>query len=66
MTALEDRLYMALLGARTIVAAANAVNPQAWKILNLVDSAAAAYKEEQGKASAVALTHGETADAAGE
>lgn len=37
-------MYLALLGARTIVAATVAVNPTAWKIQSLVDRAMAAYK----------------------
>lgn len=49
MTPLEDKLYVALLGARTIVAATANVNPAAFKILNLINSAAAAYKTEQGQ-----------------
>lgn len=47
MTLLEDRLYLALLGARTIVAATAAVNPQAYKILRLIDGAAENYKDTQ-------------------
>lgn len=44
MTNLERTLYVALMGARTIVSATANVNPQAIKILRLVDSAAADYK----------------------
>ena len=49
MTPLESRLYISLLGARTIVAATANVNPQALKILRLVDSACAAYKTQKDK-----------------
>lgn len=49
MTALESRLYISLLGARTIVAATANVNPQALKILRLIDSAAAAYKTQKDR-----------------
>lgn len=49
MTALEARLYISLLGARTIVAATANVNPQALKILRLVDSACAAYKVQKDR-----------------
>lgn len=64
MTALEERMYLALLGARTIVSATANVNPQAFKILNLLDAAMAAYKRVQGTESPE--TEPETADAAGE
>lgn len=47
VTALESRLYISLLGARTIVSATANVNPQAIKILRLIDSAAAAYKAQK-------------------
>lgn len=47
MTPLESRLYISLLGARTIVAATANVNPQALKILRLVDSAAKAYTDQR-------------------
>lgn len=49
MTPLEARLYISLLGARTIVAATANVNPQALKILRLVDSACAAYKTQKDR-----------------
>lgn len=49
MTALETRLYTALLGARTIVAATANVNPAAMRILRLVDSAAAGYTVARGR-----------------
>lgn len=48
MTRLEDRMYLALLGARTIVSATANVNPQAFKILALIDGATGAYKTTQG------------------
>jgi hypothetical protein len=47
VTALESRLYISLLGARTIVAATANVNPQALKILRLVDSACDAYAKQR-------------------
>jgi hypothetical protein len=46
MTSLESKLYVALMGARTIVSATAYVNPQAIKILRLVDAAAADYKRQ--------------------
>ena len=49
MTPLEQRLYISLLGARTIVAATANVNPAALKILRLIDSAAAAYKAQKDR-----------------
>jgi len=49
VTSLESRLYVALLGARTIVAATANVNPQALKILRLVDNAAASYKTQSDR-----------------
>lgn len=39
-------MYVALLGARTIVAATANVNPKAFKIKALIDQAAAAYKRQ--------------------
>ncbi len=47
MTALEQRLYVALLGARTIVAATANVNPRAFRIKNLIDQVADAYKAQE-------------------
>lgn len=44
MSPLERRLYIALLGARTIVSATANVNPAALRILRLVDDATGAYK----------------------
>lgn len=41
-------MYLALLGARTIVSATANVNPQAFKILALIDGATGAYKTTQG------------------
>lgn len=64
MTALEERLYLALLGARTIVAATAAVNPKAQRILNLVDRAATLYKD--AKSGEEAIEAEVTDDAAGE
>lgn len=49
MTALESRLYVALLGARTIIAATANVNPRAFKVKNLVDGALAAYKAQSDR-----------------
>lgn len=49
MTPLESRLYISLLGARTIVAATANVNPAALKILRLVDSAAKAYTDQKAR-----------------
>lgn len=37
-------MYVALLGARTIIAATANVNPRALKVKNLVDDALNAYK----------------------
>jgi hypothetical protein len=60
VTALERRMYVALLGARTIVAATANVNPAAFKIKNLIDTVTAAYKAEADKEQPE-----ETVDAAG-
>jgi hypothetical protein len=49
VTPLEDKLYVALLGARTIVTATANVNPKAMPVLRLVNEAAAAYKAQQVK-----------------
>lgn len=49
MTALERRMYLALLGARTIVAATANVNPRAFRIKNLIDQVAAAYKAQEAR-----------------
>lgn len=65
MTSLEVKLYVALLGARTIVSATANVNPRAMKILRLVDAAAAAYKTAKGQDSPEP-TDEETADATGD
>ncbi len=65
MTTLEDRMYLALLGARTIVTATANVNPQAIKILNLVDSTMAAYNRAKGQ-EAPPEAELESADATGE
>jgi hypothetical protein len=43
VTALEQKLYMALLGARTVVSATANINPSVNRILKLVDSALGAY-----------------------
>lgn len=56
MTELERRMYVALLGARTIVAATANVNPKALRIKNLIDQVAAAYKAQEGRDSALATT----------
>lgn len=63
MTALEDRMYLALLGARTVVTATANVNPSVNRILKLVDSALGAYTHL--KATETAPLE-ETADAARE
>jgi hypothetical protein len=60
MTDLERRMYVALLGARTIVAATANVNPQALRIKNLIDQVAAAYKAQ------LSLEPAEVADGAGD
>jgi dihydrodipicolinate synthase/N-acetylneuraminate lyase len=65
VTPLEAKLYVALLGARTIVSATANVNPRAMKILRLVDEAAAAYKTAKGRESPEP-TDEETADATGD
>jgi dihydrodipicolinate synthase/N-acetylneuraminate lyase len=65
MTSLEAQLYVALLGARTIVSATANVNPRAMKILKLVDDAAAAYKTAKARENP-APTDEETADATGD
>ena len=44
MTALEQQMYLALLGARTIVAATANVNPRALPVLKLIDGAKDKYK----------------------
>jgi hypothetical protein len=49
VTPLEDKLYVALLGARTVVSATANVNPATLKVLRLVNEAAAAYKTQQVK-----------------
>jgi hypothetical protein len=66
VTPLESKLYVALLGARTIVSATANVNPAALKILRLMDSAAADYKGAKNRERGPALEHEEEADAAGE
>jgi hypothetical protein len=48
LTALEAKLYLALQGARTIVAAVANVNPQALKIKRLIDDAIEAYTKAEG------------------
>lgn len=62
VTTLEAKLYVALLGARTIVSATANVNPRAMKILRLVDEAAEAYKTAKGREE----PEQETADAIGD
>jgi hypothetical protein len=49
VTALERRLYIALLGARPIIAATANVNPRALKVKDLVDGALAAYKAQSDR-----------------
>jgi dihydrodipicolinate synthase/N-acetylneuraminate lyase len=66
VTSLEAQLYVALLGARTIVSATANVNPRAMKILRLVDDAAAAYKQAKTRESPQRDEDEETADAAGD
>ena len=65
MTVLEERLYLALMGARTVVAANTAVNPMHGKILAFVDKVAGEYKDKQAQEEQrrVAL-HTEDSDAA--
>lgn len=65
MTDLERRLYLALLGARTIVAATANVNPRAMRVKNLIDQVAAAYKRQEALEPAP-NTDEETSDAARE
>jgi dihydrodipicolinate synthase/N-acetylneuraminate lyase len=62
MTALESKMYMALLGARTIVSATANVNPQAIRILKLMDGTLEAYKSQESAEKA----QRETADATGD
>lgn len=63
MTSLERRMYLALLGARTIVAATANVNPRAMRIKNLIDQVAGAYKAQERREGP---TDEETDDAARE
>jgi hypothetical protein len=49
VTELERRMYVALLGARTIVAATANVNPKAFRIKTLIDQVCAAYKTQEGR-----------------
>jgi dihydrodipicolinate synthase/N-acetylneuraminate lyase len=49
VTQLEDQLYLAVMGARTIVAATANVNPRAAPILRLMDKVAADYKSQQAR-----------------
>lgn len=65
MTALESRLYVALMGARTIVAATANVNPRALKVKNLVDAALAAYKAQSDRELPEEEAEDEDAHAAG-
>lgn len=64
MTSLERRLYLALMGARTIVSATANVNPQAHRILTLVDRAAEDYKRQESREQPAQLE--EQVDASGE
>jgi hypothetical protein len=64
VTALESRLYISLLGARTIVSATANVNPQALKLLRLVDTALDAYKRQKDRENLAQLDE-EDAHAAG-
>ena len=66
MTALEAKLYVALLGARTIVSATANVNPAALKILRLMDSAAADYKKQKDRQRPPELEQEEADHAVGE
>jgi dihydrodipicolinate synthase/N-acetylneuraminate lyase len=61
MTALERQMYLALMGARTIIAATANVNPKAAPILRLVDGATKAFKDQEQKE-----PQEETEDAAGD
>lgn len=63
MTPLEDKMYLALLGARTIVAAAVNVNPTQFRIQALVDQAMREYKAQQ-TSEQPAVPAEETSDAA--
>lgn len=47
MTPLEDRLYLALLGAAPVVRAQANVNPATIRVATLVDQTLAAYKAAQ-------------------
>jgi hypothetical protein len=42
-------MYVALLGARTIVAATANVNPKAFRIKSLIDQVCGAYKTQEGR-----------------
>ncbi len=57
-------MYVALLGARTIVAATANVNPKALRIKNLIDQVTAAYKAQEGRDAALETTE-DDADADG-
>jgi hypothetical protein len=49
MTNLEDRLYLALLGARPIVSAQANVNGATIKVLQLIDRVTAEYKAQKSQ-----------------
>lgn len=61
MTALESKLYVALLACRPIIAATANVNPKAMPTKKIIDDAIAAYK----RLSDAELPE-ETSDATGE
>jgi hypothetical protein len=66
VTELERRMYVALLGARTIVAATANVNPKAFRIKALIDQVCAAYKTQKDRETPALDQLEETDDAARE
>jgi hypothetical protein len=62
VTTLEEKLYLALLSARTIVAATANVNPAAGKFLRLVDDGLKAYRDAKRKEPAEPVREIEHAD----
>lgn len=65
MTPLETKLYVALLAARSIVAATANVNPRAIPVKDRIDAATAAYKAQADREPDARLEYEEAADAAG-
>ena len=49
MTNLEDRLYLALLGARPIVSAQANVNGTTIRVLKLIDQVSQEYKDQKAQ-----------------